>query len=251
MSEHLPRHLLEAWLANEPIAPALRTHLAACERCSERLHKLECARAAFASEHSASDFARRVSAVAAARRPAPRHRGWLVGSAAACGALALAALVWMLREPSEAAIRYRGAAVSMQAYVQTENGARVLREGEVLSGGARLAFTYTLSEPQHLLLYGIDDAGTITGYFPDGEIVQSSALSAGAKRQLPVGIELDARRGRERLIALFSATPLADSAARAELEATWRQLRAHDKGIAELFELALPAKQISFWFDKR
>ena len=248
MSEHLPRHLLEAFLfesGHMSRAPELRAHLAACAHCSGRLRNMEDARAAFAREHSASEFARKVMA---AGRPAPR-RGY--AWAAACGALALVALAWALHEPPEAAIRYRGAGVALQAYVQGENGVQALQDGDVLSGGARLAFTYSLNERQHLLLFGIDDTGAITRYFPDGEIVQSSALPAGAKRQLPVGIELDARRGRERLIALFSTRALDHAAARTALESAWRQARARGRGISEPLELALPVKQISLWFDKR
>lgn len=250
MSEHPPRHQLEALLADSvrvARASELRAHLAVCERCSERLRNMEEARAAFTREHSASDFARRVMT---SRRPPRRHK--YVWAAAGCGALALAAAVLlMLRDHSEAAIRYRGAAVSMQAYVQHGTGVHVLHDGDVLAGGTQLAFAYTLSEPQHLLLFGMDDAGTLTRYFPDGSIAQSSALPAGAKRQLPVGIELDARPGRERLIALFSTEPLDQDAARGALESTWRQMRARGKSIREPFELALPAKQISLWFDKR
>jgi|GEM_PF-5810771 len=250
MSEHPPRHQLEAFLADAaPVARAaeLRAHLDACERCSERLRNMDGARAAFMREHSAVDFARKVMA---ARRPTPRRR--LMWAAVGGGALALAAAVLLtLRAPREAAIRYRGAAVSLQAYVQHGTGVHELHDGEVLAGGTQLAFAYTLSEPQHLLLFGIDDAGAITRYFPDGSIAQSSALPAGAKRQLPVGIELDARRGRERLVALFSTEPLDQDAARVALESTWRQVRARGTSIGEPFELALPAKQISLWFDKR
>jgi hypothetical protein len=252
MIEHPPRHLLEAFLADVARlanASELRAHLAVCERCSERLHAMDSARAAFAREHSASDFARRVSA-AAALRERPR-RAWLWAAGGGGLALALAALVLLIRVPSDPEIRYRGAAVSFEVYVRDGTRARALKEGEVLSAGGQLAFTYTLGAPQHLLLFGIDDAGTITRYFPDGNIVQSSALTAGSKRQLPVGIELDARSGRERLIALFTASPLDEAAARAAIEDAWRQVRARGKGPSEPFELALPATQRSLWFDKR
>jgi len=243
MSEHPPRHLLEALLAGETNVSDLRAHLAACESCSERLRNMQDARAAFATKHSAGDFARKVIA---ARRPVnSARRGWIW--TAAFGALALTAALLALRDRSENSIRYRGTAVAMQAYVQTATGVEVLRDGERLSGGAQLAFTYTLSEPQHLLLFGIDDAGTITRYFPDGNIVHSSALPAGAKRQLPVGIELDARRGRERLIALFSPRPLDTDSARMALASAWQR----GKDVREPFELALPAQQVSLWFEKR
>lgn len=271
MTEHPPRHQLEELLGHGARAHELRAHLAECERCSERLRNMEAARAVFEREHSASGFARKVME---SRRPAPRGFAWAAALralasdiarkvtatrrpaprrgyawAAAFGALTLAAAAMLMVR--ESAIRYRGASVSLQAYVQAGTGVHGVHDGEVLSGGAQLAFAYTLSEPQHLLLFGIDDAGTITRYFPDGGIAQSSALPAGAKRQLPVGIELDARRGRERLIALFSTEPLDREAARGALESAWRQVRAHGKDISHPLELALPATQISLWFDKR
>lgn len=270
MTEHPPRHQLEDFLADAARvsrASELRAHLAVCERCSERLRNMEGARAAFAREQSASDFARKVMAARPESRPGCARAGAFARKgmatrrtalrrgyawATASGALALAAVAMLaLPDSSDDAIRYRGTSVSLQAYVQHGTGVHALRDGEALPGGTQLAFAYALSEPQHLLLFGIDDAGTITRYFPDSSIAQPSALPAGAKRQLPVGIELDARRGRERLIALFSTEPLDREAARGALESAWRQVRAHGKDISEPLELALPAKQISLWFDKR
>jgi hypothetical protein len=211
---------------------------------------VEHARAQHALEHPATNFARLVSAAAAARqRPAaPRlHWRWALFG----GALAtLAAVFALYYTPSKPVIRYRGSGIALQVYVRSGAEVRELHQGEGLSPGTQLAFTYTLAEPQHLLLFGVDDGGTITRYFPDGNIARTSALAAGATRQLPVGIELDARRGRERLIALFSEAVLDEARTRAAIDAAWREARARGKSVTEPFELPVPAKQISLWFDK-
>ena len=185
-------------------------------------------------------------------RAATAPRRVAIRWAALGGALALAAVaVFALRAPLQPRIRYRSAGdISLQAYVRSASGVRPLRNGAALAGGTQLAFTSTLRQPGHLLLYGIDDAGTITRYFPDGDIVQSSALAAGAARQLPVGIELDARRGRERRVALFSAAPLDETSARAALAVAWHEARAHGNADSEPLQLALPAQQISLWIAK-
>jgi len=250
MSEHLARHALEELAIDKVrVAPELRLHLAECEHCTRRLHSMEQARAQHALEHPAGDFARLVTKAAAARRSAapPRlHLRWpLLG-----GALTMVAVAVALLMPSKPVIRYRGSGIALQAYVRSGAGIRELREGEGLSAGTQLAFSYTLAEPQHLLLFGVDDGGTITRYFPDGSIAHTSALAAGATRQLPVGIELDARRGRERLIALFSDAELDEARARAAIETAWREARTRGKSVTEPFELPVPARQISLWFDK-
>lgn len=250
MSEHLPRHALEELATDEArVAPELRAHLAECEHCSRRLQTIDHARAQHALEHSASEFARRVTKAAAGRyAPAPPrlHLRWaLLGGALTAAAIALALLM-----PAQPEIRYRGSGISLQVFVRRGTEIRELREGESLPAGTQLAFTYTVAAPQHLLLFGLDDGGTITRYFPDATLARTSALASGATRQLPVGIELDARRGRERLIALFSEAAIDEAPARAAIEAAWRAARARGKSVDDPLELELPAKQISVWFDK-
>lgn len=257
MNEHLPRHMLERLSADDPrdtVPLAVRTHLAGCGHCAERLSALERARAEYAALRPAARFASAVVAqtaqsVAPARQPAwPRLRWPAAVAFAALMALALRPAL----APSERAdeIRYKGAPAQLQVYVRHAGETRALRAGEALSEGDQLAFTYTLSQPQHLLLFGIDDEGTISRYFPEPTLAPTAVLSPGSARQLPVGIQLDARRGRERLVALFSATPLEEARARAALSAELRALRARGAGIADLREVSLPATQFSVWFEK-
>jgi hypothetical protein len=265
MNEHLPRHLLERLSVDDPrdpVPPEPRAHLASCRHCAERLQALESARAEYMALRPAARFASAVWAqqavqaapsARAALPPAkqPVWQRWRWPSAVALAALAILAVRPALA-PSERAdqIRYKGASAQLQVYVRHAGETRALRTGEALSEGDQLAFTYTLAQPQHLLLFGIDDEGTISRYFPEPTLAPSAVLPAGGARQLPVGIQLDSRRGRERLVALFSATPLEEAHARAALSAELRALRARGAGIAELRELSLPATQFSVWFEK-
>jgi hypothetical protein len=259
MSEHLARHVLERLLvddARDSVPPELRAHLSGCERCSHRMRRLGRARAEYAAARPAARFAQRVAATAAARREPSRwlqlRRPSVAVTVAAVLAAAIAVLaVQPLAAPHEPdAIRYKGSTVELQVYVRRGAQTRALRAGEALSAGDQLAFAYSLAQPRHLLLFGIDDAGTISRYFPDAALAPNAVLPAGSGRQLPVGIELDARRGQERLVALFSDAALDEARARAALGAALRQARARGRGVAELGELALPAEQVSVWFEK-
>ena len=263
MNEHLPRHMLERLLVDDPgdaVPPDGRAHLASCRHCAERLGALARARAEYAALRPAARFASAVlaqtsqtaqTAQSAAPARQPTWQGLRWPAAVALAALAALALRPAL-SPSERAdqIRYKGAPAQLQVYVRHAGETRALRAGEALSEGDQLAFTYTLPQPQHLLLFGIDDEGTISRYFPEPRLAPTAVLPAGSARQLPVGIQLDARRGRERLVALFSATPLEEARARAALSAELRALRARGGGIADLRELSLPATQFSVWFEK-
>jgi hypothetical protein len=257
MSDHLPRHRLEQLIADasRPAAPArLRAHLGTCDQCDVRKRALEAARTQYLTEHPAAEFASAVVARAASAPPArvrtlkpPRVFVALAGIAAAA-AIALIGVRMREAPPPPPAIRWKGQ-VSLQVFARHASATVELHGGEVLAAGDQLAFTYALEHPRYLLLLGIDEDGVITRYFPsDGD--KAVALAAGRRAQLPVGIELDAQPGVERLYALFSETAPDESAARRALHDAFGQARARGVGVAELGELELPAGQVSVWFRK-
>lgn len=252
MSEHLARHTLERLVANDPrdaIAAELRAHVASCDHCTQRLRGIERARDEYMATRSAERFAAEVAARAVVREP--QRSRWARLRAPFATAIAAAALIAIavgLRHPN--AIRYKGPAAQLQFYVKHDARTRLVSAGDTLVAGDQLAFTYSLTQPQHLLLFGIDDAGTITRYFPEPALAPNAVLPAGIARQLPVGIELDARRGQERLIALFSVTAIDEARARNALSAALHAARAGGGGIVDVHDLPLPAVQISVWFTK-
>jgi hypothetical protein len=112
-----------------------------------------------------------------------------------------------------------------------------------------LAFVYSLDRPRHLLLLGIDDAGTVTRYFP-AQGTGGAPLAASPHAQLPVGIELDARKGEERLYGLFSDSVLDEAEARRALTQALSRARTHGAGIPSMGEVDLPVRAVSVWFRK-
>lgn len=257
MTDHVPRHRLEQLVADAPrapIHPALRVHLAACDHCSTRKRALEAAQRRYLSAHPAADFARVVVARAAQPEP-PNPSRWhkwrrarVLAPAAGLMALAALASVWLAGAPAPAAIRWKGG-VSLQAFAKHAGQTTALRDGDALAARDQLAFTYALDRPRYLLLLGIDDAGAITRYFPaDG--LQIGPLAATPRAQLPIGIELDATKGKERLYALFSEVVLDEAAARRALAQALVRARARGAGVEQLSEIELPAHQVSVWFRK-
>jgi len=260
MSEHLARHVLERLVADDlrdPVAPAARVHAASCDQCAVGRRAIETARAQYLTSHPAERFAAVVHERSQRALPVTPHASrwrklrWPATALAVACAAALVALVARpdLVAPLRAAIRFRDAPATLQTYLRRGNQTRVLRAGEALHAGDQLAFSYSLRQPQHCLLLGIDDAGSIARYFPETTLAPAAILPAGAG-QLPIGIELDARKGQERLVAFFSATALDEQRARQALHDRFVAARTRGAGVAELDALDLPGYQVSVWFQK-
>jgi hypothetical protein len=244
--------------ARDPVPDELRAHLASCAQCEARMKALARARAAYTAAQPAASFAKAVTARAAVTRVGPRpwlqRASWLSAAlaAAAMAALGLRAVLPPAQSVDANAIRYKGARAEFEVFVKHgQETARPLRSGEALTAGDQLAFAYSLTQPQHLMLLGVDDAGTVTRYYPQGPLERSAALPAGARHQLPLGIDLDGRRGQERLVAFFSSTPLSEVAVRQALRSALTLGRARGQGVRDLGELTIEGTtQISVWFDK-
>jgi hypothetical protein len=256
VSDHLPRHHLERLIADDPrlsVRPELQMHLASCHQCATRKRLLEAATARFLSVHPATDFVRAVLARATAPGPVQRRapRVWKARPmlAAGLGLLAAAAAVLSLdRMPGTPDIRLKGG-VALQAIAMHGGTTRPLRDGDALSVGDQIAFEYALDRPRHLLLLGIDDEASVTRYFPvDGS--RATPLGATRRAQLPIGIQLDAHRGEERLYALFSETALDERAVRAALARALAAQTQRGGGIATMEAIDVPARHVSVWFRK-
>lgn len=226
MTPHLPRHQLEELAADRGRADS---HLDACAQCTARLRALERARASFLARRDPQSFALTL----VARRPKPSATRFAPYFLAAAAAIML---LWL--RPDSDAVRYKGSAQKLQTFVQRAGQVQALADGQPLAAGDQLAFVYTLSEPRHLLLISIDETGAIARYY-------SGPLEPATRAQLPVGIELDAHRGEERLFALFSREPIDEARVRAGLKTALRE--AH--GVAGM-KLLLPVEQTSTWFRK-
>jgi hypothetical protein len=249
---HLTRRQLEQLVADDPrapVPPVLRVHIADCDRCSVRRLALEAARSRYLAARPPEEFAQKVAARAVASAPvSPVRRHPLQVIAPALGALALTAavLLWLRPVGIPAAIHWKGAA-TLEVIARHAGSQHQLRDGDALAPGDQLAFAYALERPKHLLLLGVDDAGQITRYFGT-----NSPLAATSRAQLPVGIELDASRGNERLYAFFSDAVLDEAQVRSALLRVLASARTRGQGVAALREIDLPAvaAQRTLWFRK-
>jgi hypothetical protein len=266
MTEHLSRHQLERLIANElgtDARPSTRSdlraqaHVLGCDVCTTRKRSIETARAQFLALRPAAEFAQAVL-VRAGNAPeppvldsAPRKRALLLGLGGSVLAAAAAMLLWLdsPRAPeSSETIRLKGTS-SLEVFVKRGELITPIRDGDALAAGDQLGFVYTLSEPRHLLLLGVDERGAITRYYPaDG--ASSAPLAAGARVQLPLGVELDAQRGQERVIAFFAQAPLEEARVRSALLAEVERVRRAGRGLAGIETIDVPAQQKSIWFRK-
>jgi hypothetical protein len=261
---HTPRHLLETLAADGdlPHAPAARMHVAGCAICRSRLAEITAARAAYLAAYPAEAFARQVAARAERGRRASAagndlgsnvrtaagtaRRRWLAGLGGLIFALGAVALYVLPGAHAPDEIRLKGP-VGWSVFVQRGTRTWALGEGESLQSGDRLAFAYALSQDRYLVLLGIDDAGTITRYGPEGAPPLRLARGQG---RIPFAIELDDRPGEEQLIALFSAAPLDVAVARQALATAATGARAQHRRLGP-DDLKLPAQGVIIAFKKR
>lgn len=215
---------LDRWLARE-LSPReqqeLEAHLARCVSCRERRVELEEEQRRFGQSAPGLAAASRLRVVAPGpgviplRAPGARGR-WLAGAGALAAVAALALLVTRTApspvSPSATDARSHG--------VRTKGGAAslgwVVRRGsQVFAGhpdlslrpGDALRFTVSAREPVYVAVLGLDAAGRLSVYHPEGD--RLSKVEAGQEQPLPAAIELDATPGEERLIAVFCDSDVA------------------------------------------
>lgn len=258
MNTHLRRHQLEQLVADDPrspVMPVLRVHVAACDTCGTRRRALEAARVRFLAAHPPLDFAR--SVVEHASRPEPTAgRRWYaragVGLAiAAITVLGLVAVVGLVlgRVPGIAyldALR-RPTGLTFEAVAPLAGGVHAVQNGDAVASG-ELRFVYSIERPQHLLLLGIDDGGSIAKYFPAH--AAAGPLPAAERATLPITLPIGTRGGRERLYALFSDQPLDEVAARAALTRAFSSADETGAGIPAMGNVEVSARQITLWFRR-
>lgn len=160
-----------------------RDHLEQCERCSARLRHQANVRA---------EFVLRPVPEALRQRPAPaRSWRWAMPLVAALAAVALL----VLRGPSVDGVRTRGLAPTMEVWVATDDGPRLLVETDRLGPGDRVAIKYDAAGADHVGFAGRDSSGVVEvyGIF---EVPGDGLVNA------PFGLELDDSPGDQELFVV-------------------------------------------------
>ncbi|MBN1335838.1 MAG: zf-HC2 domain-containing protein [Deltaproteobacteria bacterium] len=174
---------------------AIRAHLDACPRCSERLRLQEAGRAAFVLE-PVPEFLR---APPPARR---RHLPWAAPFAAALAAVLVVVLFPLAgRGPTDpATLRTKGEITAMEVVAERDSGPVVLAPGARVVPGDRLQIRFDPGPYPWAAFVGRDGSGSI-------EVFRILPVEPGPLRSAPFALELDDTPGDEQIFVVFSDTP--------------------------------------------
>jgi len=215
-------------------------HATGCRQCAARVAAIAQARARYLEAHPPDELIRAARLRAQRRRAGRLTSPGTIAVGLAC-ALAAGALLVAWPRGDAPAIRTRGAAVALVTHVMRGGETFVAGDGETLRPGDRLSFAYAAPDARRLLLLGIDDSGTIARY------AAGETLAPG-RGQLPVGLRLDARRGEERLIAVFGRGEPDEEAVRAALAGALAAARQRGGSVGDM-RVDLP-DTVTLWFRK-
>jgi len=185
---------LDRLVAGEPVDAALTTHAADCARCSGRLDEFRRARA---FDAPLLDKLRLQGGSVVPLKRRVRLATMLPLFAAA--AILLLFLPRLFRPSGE---REKGmSTLALDVVVRHADGhiEALAPDGRVRAGDA-IRFLVTTPRPGHLVVLGLDAAGTVSVYVADGD--QPLSIERGRKQAMPGSIVLDATPGAERLVAL-------------------------------------------------
>lgn len=254
MSDHLSPLALDRLLF-EADSDSAELHLRGCERCAARLARLREDDAAFLARFPTLEAlrSRRDSRPAAAeRRSWSWPTRWKLALAGALVTASIAALVFRGVEPPErshvGAVRTKGIS-TVELGVSHGELALPIEEGFPLGEGDVLVLRYTTQKP-YLLLLSLESSGKVNVYITDPARRRSLRIRPGRNLQLKLGVELDAYVGRERIVALLSASPLEVEAVRQSVEQRFHSLQGEERDRLEIGPLPLEAEQFDWLIEK-
>jgi hypothetical protein len=226
---------------------ALAEHVGTCGRCAAVFADIASARGFLLGDDPAAASARaarQITALAADRRPSRRWLRFLwpamLVPAAALVLLAVRPSLLTRGGDGRGAVSVKGGLV-IETYCKRGDQVFPASDGQDFLAGDRLRFAYTTARAGYLVLFGVDDRGTVFPYYPEGALIGFHA-EGGARVLLPDSVELDAHQGWERIYALWSDAQLGDAAIRSAVAAA---LAASGNDIRRATVLDLPAEQMS------
>jgi hypothetical protein len=186
---------LDRLVAGEPVDAAVTTHAADCARCSGRLDEFRRARAFDAPLLDELRLRGGGSVVPLKRRV------WLSTMLPLFAAAALL-LLFLPRLFHSTGEREKGlSTLALDIVVRHADGHIEALEpnGRVRAGDA-IRFLVSAPRAGHLVVLGLDAAGTVSVYVANGD--EPLPIERGRKQAMPGSIVLDATPGAERLVAL-------------------------------------------------
>lgn len=214
--------LLMAALTGEKETSA-RAHLDACATCQKRWAELNEDKQRFEQFVFPRTVGKLEERIANESPFARWNLNWrmlvpLIGSAVAAS-LALAVYLGGDRTKTEddVYIGVKGGASLEVVANRAESGQFPVRPGTVLKPKDRIRFVVNTAGSKYVMIASRDGAGAFSVYYPYGA-TQSGEVTPGHV-ELPKSIELDEVTGTERIVAVFSESPVEANAVKAALEA--------------------------------
>jgi hypothetical protein len=205
---------LDRFALGAPGVLATAAHVGACERCRRHVETL---REAPAIPPGLRDRISSPPTETAVHRWLAWFRGPRIGAVGLAGALAVAALIWIAREPHAPVVGYDGikGLPSVWIYVKRDNEL-VLWDGErPLEARDRLRLKIDPQDLTHVDVFSSEEAGGAGALAP----IYDGRLQPGTVTTLPAAWQLDGSNPRESLIVVLSRGGVSASAAQRFLRA--------------------------------
>lgn len=125
---------------------------------------------------------------------------------------------------------------------------QAVQNGSAITVGSVLTFSVNTLTHDHVTVFGVEENGTITAYYPD-QSGHSMLVGQGRGLRLPDQVTLDSSAGQERFFAVFSSSPLAWSDVQRAANDAWT---ASGGQLTDMGGPGLPdTQEASVWFDKQ
>jgi hypothetical protein len=144
----------------------------------------------------------------------------------AFGLIGALALVAFFLVPSPHGVTLKGGS-EFDIFVQGPAEPRLLADGATIHAGDVLRFQYSAKKNGYLMVVDWDGTGQLTVFHPFGLEVADS-VQAGPHQLLPESVKVDAAKGPERVVAIFSPEPFSLSQVRAWLDPATGKLACPD-----------------------
>jgi hypothetical protein len=238
---------LSRWEAcPEPARPSeFTSHVGTCDRCASILSDISESRALLlgSDPEAASERAARMimETVRQRRSPSRSLRRWLRYLAPVLLVPAAALFLLVVRPALPSHTGEVKGRIIVETYCKRDGKIFPVADGGEFFAGDQLRFAYTQDRPGYLLVFGVDDAGTIFPYYEENRLV-GTPIQAGARVFLPGAVELDSHKGWERIYLIWTEAPLNDAAVRAAVTAA---LAKAGGDVRRTEALDLPVEQVS------
>jgi hypothetical protein len=192
-----------------------------------------------------------------------KRLNWTMGFSA-LGLAASTAIVLMLvapthlltpQSPVSPEIRAKGSQEpaatlpGIQPALEMQMDGQFIAAGSTLQPLATVKLFVTTGTYDHVLVFGVEQSGRLTPYYPEQPNEGSLLVGKGRGLPLPDAIELDDSLGTERFVAIFSSRPLTWARVR---EAASQAFTASGARLNAMGKIELPnTEEASIWFVKR